>query len=157
MSGGLYRCVVRQDWLDANGHVTARRFLDVFLDAGDLWLRDLGLGPAYAETGHAVFTGDLHVTFVREVPAHATLTVDSRLIDADPRRLVLHQELVIDGSGVLAATAEQLFVHVDTALRRAAPFPPGRQTENLRLLEPTPGTRRNVGRHVALAAGAPQR
>lgn len=157
MRHGVYRCVVRPDWLDANGHMTARRFLDVFIDAGDLWLRDQGLGPTYAKGGHAVFTGDLHVTFVREVPAHATLTIDSRLTDADARRLVLHQELFVGPDGALAATAEQLFVHVNTSSRRVAPFPPERQAAIERLLDRNIKARRNVGRRVGLASGAPQR
>jgi acyl-CoA thioesterase FadM len=157
MKDGIYRCGVRQDWLDANGHMTARRFLDVFLDAGDLWLRHLGLGPTYTNGGHSIFTGDLHITFVREVPAHATLSVDSRLIDADARRLVLHQELIVNQGGFLAASAEQLFVHVDTTSRRAAPFPPERQAANERSLDREVEARRNVGRRVGLRSGAPQR
>ena len=154
---GIYRCVVRGDWLDSNGHVTAARYSGVFLDAGDLWLRDMGLGPDYATQGYAIFTGDMHVTFVREVPGHATLTVTSVVTEVDARRFVLHQDMTLDGEGHLAATAEQMFINVDTVSRRTAPFP----EDVLVRLEKRAGVDvsalRNVGRRVALTSGAPER
>ena len=43
------------------------------------------------------------------------------MLDADPRRLHVFHSLWREGDGALLATAEQLFLHVDTAARRAAP------------------------------------
>jgi acyl-CoA thioesterase FadM len=43
------------------------------------------------------------------------------VLDCDPRRLHVFHSLWRQGDGALLATAEQLFLHVDTVARRAAP------------------------------------
>ena len=43
------------------------------------------------------------------------------VIDCDPRRLHVFHSLWRESDGALLATAEQLFLHVDTVARRAAP------------------------------------
>ena len=43
------------------------------------------------------------------------------MLDFDARRLHVFHSLWREGDGELLATAEQLFLHVDTVARRAAP------------------------------------
>ncbi|RXG90906.1 thioesterase family protein [Bradyrhizobium vignae] len=154
----IYRCQVRSSWLDANGHMNARWHFEVFSDASDLACHDLGLGVSYIQEGHSVFTGDFHITYVREIPAGTSLTITTRIVDLDAKRFVLHQEMIDDRNQLLAATAEQLQLNVGTASRRVEPFRSevftrlrdAQRNQDVNLL-------RNVGRAASLAAGAPAR
>lgn len=154
----MYRCHVRTSWLDVNGHMNARRYFEVFSDAGDLALRDLGFDISYLTGGHSIFTGDFHITYVREIHAGGSLTVATRILDLDAKRFVLHQEMTEDRSGGLAATAEQLQLNVGVASRKVEPFRPEvfeRLGEAQRDQDKSP--LRNVGRVASLIAGAPAR
>ncbi|MGY4627092.1 thioesterase family protein [Bradyrhizobium sp. USDA 4486] len=154
----IYRCHVQASWLDLNGHMSARSYLDVFSDAGALALRDLGLGPSYLEGSHTVFTGDFHITYVREIHAGGTLTVATRILDLDTKRFVFHQEMTDDSDGALAATAEHLQLNVGLVSRKVEPFR-SEIFDRLRKAQHGQGEAppRNVGRAASLTAGAPAR
>lgn len=154
----IYRCQVRSSWLDPNGHVNARRHFEVFSDASDLACHDLGMGVPYIQEGHSVFTGDFHITYVREIPAGTSLTIATRIVDLDAKRFVLHQEMTDDRDGALAATAEQLQLNVGMTSRKVEPFRP-EILNRLRDAQRDQGTTspRNVGRVASLTAGAPAR
>ncbi|MDE5446773.1 hypothetical protein GWG65_36575 [Bradyrhizobium sp. CSA207] len=154
----IYRCHVRTPWLDMNGHMNARTYFEVFSDAGDLALRDLGFDLSYLAGGHSVFTGDVHITYGREILAGGSLTVATRILDLDVRRFVLHQEMTDDRNGALAATAEQLQLNVGVVSRKVEPFCP-EIFERLRQARGGQGASppRNVGRVASLIAGAPAR
>lgn len=133
-------------------------YFEVFFDAYTLACRDLGLGPAYLEQGQSLFAADLHMTYVREVRAGGTLTIKTRIIDFDAKRFVLHQEMIDDRDGALAATAEQVQLNVGVASRRVEPF----RAEVLEMLRKArrdqgESAPRNVGRAATLKAGAPAR
>ncbi|UPK20516.1 thioesterase family protein [Bradyrhizobium sp. 131] len=154
----IYRCNVRTAWLDVNGHMNARPYFEVFSEAGDLACQDLGLGPSYLKDGYSLFTGDFHITYVREIHAGGSLTVATRILDLDARRFVLHQEMIDDRNGGLAATAEQLQLNVGVASRKVEPFRL-ESFERLREVQLRPGASppRNVGRVTSLTSGAPAR
>ena len=62
-----------------------------------------------------MFTVETHIRFLAECSDGQTLTASTILVDADDKRLRLYSELYADG--VLAATGESLYVHVDTTAR----------------------------------------
>ncbi|ANW03030.1 hypothetical protein LMTR13_25630 [Bradyrhizobium icense] len=138
--------------------MSARSYLDVFSDAGVLALRELGFGPPYLKGGHSIFTGDFHITYVREIRAGGSLTVATRILDLDSKRFVFHQEMTGDSNGALAATAEHLQLNVGVASRKVEPFLP-EIFERLRGARHGQGASppRNVGRAASLMAGAPTR
>lgn len=152
-----YRCHVRTSWLDYNGHMNVRPYIETFFDAADLAVRDLDLGASYSAGGHTLFTGDFHITYVAEVLAGGTLTIVTRVLDVDSKRFLLHQEMINDRSGGLAATAEHLQLNVGVESRRVEHF----SEKTLRLLRDAQqcgeGSPRNIGRAAILAAGPPSR
>ncbi|MDH2348667.1 thioesterase family protein [Bradyrhizobium sp. SSUT77] len=154
----IYRCPVRASWVDINGHMNVDPYFEVFFDAYILACRDLGLGQTYFEQGQFLFASDLHITYVREVRAGATLTVKTRVIDFDAKRFVLHQEMIDDRDGALAATAEHVQLNVGVTSHKVEPF----RTEVLGRLrkaqqDEVESAPRNVGRAAILNAGAPAR
>jgi acyl-CoA thioester hydrolase len=121
-----YRQQVRPEWLDYNGHLNDASYALVLTRAHELLLEHLGLSAAYRESHRAsMFTVEMHLRYLAEVSAGQTMTAATTVVEADSKRLRLHSELYADG--LLAATGECLYVHVDTAAGRSAPLPGDRQ------------------------------
>jgi acyl-CoA thioester hydrolase len=121
-----YRELVAPEWLDYNGHLNDSSYAIVLTRAHELLLEHLGLSADYRESHQAsMFTVDMQLSFVAEVTEGQTVTAATRVVGADHKKLRLHSELYADG--VLAATGECLYLHVDTAAGRTAPLPADRQ------------------------------
>ncbi|HET6174222.1 MAG TPA: carnitine 3-dehydrogenase [Gaiellales bacterium] len=119
----LHSAVVGPDWVDYNGHAHESRYLQVFGDSSDALFAYLGIDPEYLEAG-SYFTVESHLSHLREALLDDCLSVTTQVLDFDPRRLHVFHSLWREGDGALLATAEQLFLHVDTVARRAAPAEP---------------------------------
>jgi len=104
---------VRKDWIDYNGHMNMA-FYNVVFDKGvDHVFDGLGIGAAYMEeTNGSCFTMEIHVTLFLQM-FHAK-------------------------KDYLAATMEQMVLHVDLNERRAAPMPESVQT-NVQMLREAHG------------------
>ena len=119
----LHRAQVAPDWVDYNGHAHESRYLQVFGDASDALFAYLGIDAAYLAAG-SYFTVESHLSHLREALLDDRLAVTTQVLDWDARRLHVFHSLWREGDGALLATAEQLFLHVDTVARRAAPAAP---------------------------------
>jgi len=115
---------VEPAWIDYNGHLNMA-YYNVLIDrAVDEAFALVGLGPDYIRERHAsYFAVEAHVRYLRELKANDPVRVTVRLIDYDAKRLHHFCELHHADEGWLSATSEQLALHVDTKLRRVAPFP----------------------------------
>lgn len=130
-SGGALRLLeteVRPEWVDYNGHMTDSRYLQVFGDATDALLRYAGVDDAYRRSGRALYTVESHVTHQAEARSLEPLYVTSRVLEVDDKRVRLFHTLHRARDGVQVATAEQLYLHVDTAAARAAAMDSGVRT-----------------------------
>ena len=146
-----YREQVREEWLDYNGHLNDASYAIVLTLAHELLLEHLGLSAAYRESHQAsMFTVEMHLRYVAEVNAGQTITAATLVVEADHKRLRLHSELYADG--VLAATGECLYLHVDTAAGRTAPLPDDRQARVDALRDAHAGLPRPA--HLGLGVGA---
>jgi carnitine 3-dehydrogenase len=116
---------VRPEWIDYNGHMTDWRYLQVFGDATDALFRHAGVDEAYRSSGRALYTVESHLRHQAEARAQESLYVTTRLLQVDDKRVRLFHSLHRGRDDVLVATAQQLYVHVDTAARRSAPFDAG--------------------------------
>jgi carnitine 3-dehydrogenase len=115
---------VRPEWIDYNGHMTDARYFQVFGDAVDVLLRRLGIDEAYRAAGSSPFTAETHVAYLAEVGQNESIHVTTQVLDVDPKRFRLFHRLVRSRDDVIAATAEQLWLHVDTRAGKTAPMPP---------------------------------
>ena len=116
----LHTAQVAPEWVDYNGHAHESRYLQVFGDASDALFAYLGIDDAYLATG-SYFTVESHLSHLREALLDDRLAVATQVLDCDARRLHVFHSLTREADGELLATAEQLFLHVDTVARRAAP------------------------------------
>ncbi|BBG02349.1 MULTISPECIES: thioesterase family protein [Pseudonocardia] len=106
---------VRPEWIDYNGHLSEPYYVLVFGDATTALMDRTGMDPAYrAASGCSLYTVEAHVRYLAEIGPGAALTVRTRVLGRDAKRLRLWHELYTgpDGTGPLAATEELMCLHV---------------------------------------------
>jgi acyl-CoA thioester hydrolase len=115
---------VRPEWIDYNGHMNVAYYVLAFDHATDALLDHVGLGAAYVRAeNRSIFVMEMHVTYEREVKAGDPLSIASRVLGVDDKRVHLIHEMRHAGEGWLAATNELVLMHVDLEERRSCPLP----------------------------------
>jgi carnitine 3-dehydrogenase len=109
------------EWVDYNGHVHESRYLQLFADATDALLADVGVDAGYLAEGGSYFTVETHLSHLRQLEVGDLVRVTTQVLDSDEKRLHVFHVLLRDGEAEPVATAEQMLVHVDTGTGRAAP------------------------------------
>ena len=109
------------EWVDYNGHVHESRYLQLFADATDTLLGDLGVDAGYLAGGGSYFTVETHLSHLRQLEAGDHVHVTTQVLDSDEKRLHVFHVLFREGEIDPLATAEQMLLHVDTESGRAAP------------------------------------
>jgi carnitine 3-dehydrogenase len=120
----LHTLRVPPEWVDYNGHVHESRYLQAFGDSSDALFRYVGIDAAYLDAAGSYYTVETHLSLLREASAGELLHVTTQILGFDDKRLHVFHELYRSGEEVPLATAEQMFVHVDSAEARASPADP---------------------------------
>lgn len=114
---------VEPQWTDYNGHLNMAYYNVLFDRANDDALARLGMNLDYVKNRRlTIYTAEIHVTYVRELHQGQKVYATFQLIDHDEKRLHVFQELYHE-DGWLAATSEQLALHIDMSGPKVAPFP----------------------------------
>lgn len=117
-----FRCRVRTEWIDYNGHLSEAYYVLVFGFATDALMDFVGIDEKYrSSSGCSLYTVEAHVRYLQEVGPDSELTVRTKIVDSGPKKVRLCHEMTVDG--VLVATEEILALHVDGAQGRSAPLP----------------------------------
>lgn len=126
-------CPVRKvepAWVDLNGHMNMAYYHLLFDESLDVAFTDLGIGWEYTRQGQgSCFTAEVHVCYINELKQDAPVRVTYQLLDWDAKRIHIFGHMYHAETGELAATSEQMCIHVDMTTRRAAPFPEAIQTK----------------------------
>jgi acyl-CoA thioester hydrolase len=116
---------VEPQWIDYNGHLNMAYYHVMFDRAVDEVFSLVGLSQDYVDTRHgSFFTAESHILYKRELTEGDMVRVTAQLIAFDDKRLHYYLEMRHAGEGWLAATSENLSLHVDMTSRKATPFPP---------------------------------
>ncbi len=116
----LHQGTVRPDWVDYNNHMTESRYLQAFGDATDALLRHIGVDAEYHAAGHSFYTAETHIVHLCELAGQEPFRITTQILGADDKRIHLFHRLYHARSDELAATAEQMLLHVDTRAGRVA-------------------------------------
>jgi acyl-CoA thioester hydrolase len=121
----IARSEVLPEWIDFNGHMNVAYYVLAFDKALDHFCERYDLSLDYMKRAKcSTFVLEAHISYLQEVlqgdPLHFTL----QLLDVDAKRLHYFMRMYHAEKGFLAATDEQLMVHVDMTERRVAPMPP---------------------------------
>ena len=124
----LHAARVATEWVDFNNHMTESRYLQVFGDATDATLRFVGADDEYMASGRSFYTVESHIRHLREVAGGEPITVATRVLGCDEKRVHLYHRMFHGERGgergTELATGEHMLLHVDTAAGRAAPAAP---------------------------------
>ena len=121
----LFRCEVRSDWVDYNGHMTESRYLEVCGHATDALLAHIGCNAQYRAQGLSFYTVETHLRFLAEIRSGEKVKVATQVLGSDDKRLHLfHSLLDVQGERPIA-TAENMLLHVDTRTGKSMPMRPG--------------------------------
>lgn len=109
--------------IDANGHMNVGFYNVIFDQALDELLKPLDLDWTYVQrTNFSTFVLETHVCYLQEVLEGDNLRFTFQLLNQDAKRLHYFLQMFQAEKGYLAATSEQLLVHVDLNTRRTCPF-----------------------------------
>jgi carnitine 3-dehydrogenase len=120
----LLDTVVRPEWVDYNRHMSDFRYGQVFGDAVDVLFRRAGVDETYRATGRMYYTVENHIKHLGEAKVGEPLYVTVQVLAADDKRLHVFQRLHRGRDDKLIATAEQMYLHVDTKAAKASPADP---------------------------------
>lgn len=115
---------VESQWIDLNGHMNMAYYNLLFDEALDQLFNDIGVGWQYTQQGDgSCFTAEIHVTYLDELKDGDPVRISYQMLDWDQKRLHLFGRMYHATQNYLAATSEQMCIHVDMKSRRAAPMP----------------------------------
>ena len=115
---------VEDHWIDYNGHLNMAYYNVLFDRCVDEAYELIGVGVDYVEKGrHSFFTAEVHLRYLRELHAGDQVRVTFQLLDFDRKRLHTFQQLFHAEHGWVAATSENMSLHVDMEARKTAEFP----------------------------------
>jgi acyl-CoA thioester hydrolase len=118
------RMSVEPAWIDYNGHMNMAYYHVLFDRAVDEAFGVVGLGQDYLhDRGASFFTAEVHTLYKRELGLRDAVRVTLQLVDFDEKRLHFYQEIRHAEEGWVAATSENLCLHVELARRKVTPFP----------------------------------
>ena len=115
---------VQPAWIDYNDHMNMAYYSLAFDLSLDHVYDRLGLGPDYKQGACCTtFSLEAHVMYLREVLLGDPLCVTYQMLDWDVKRLHFIGQMYHAEEGYLAATSEQISMHISLETRRSAPFP----------------------------------
>jgi len=114
---------VPADWIDYNGHMNESRYLEVFGYATDALLARIGMDEAMLARGFSYYTVETHLRHLGEIRLGEGYVATTQIIGHDGKRIHLFHRLH-HADGRLAATGEQMMLHVDTARHKACEAAP---------------------------------
>jgi acyl-CoA thioester hydrolase len=115
---------VAPDFIDANGHMNIRHYLDHGALGADALMRAVGVDDAYRSARRmGVFTAEHHLRYVAEMHEGTRFTVHPLFLDRSDNAGHLVALILDRTHGVLSCTVEILLVHVSMDSRRPTDFP----------------------------------
>ncbi|MGY3538025.1 carnitine 3-dehydrogenase [Bradyrhizobium sp. USDA 4515] len=112
---------IPHDWLDASGHISETRYLQLCINANNTLLRSVGIGHEYLSRRGGYDTVETHLSRLRELYAGDCVQVLTHVLAADDKSLHLFHVLMREGDETPAATGEQMLVHIDVPSGRHGP------------------------------------
>ncbi|WP_036516780.1 thioesterase family protein [Nocardioides sp. J54] len=120
----LHEGDVTPDFIDANGHMNIRHYLDAGAFAADVLLRRIGVDDAYrASRRRGVFTAEHHIRYFTEMHAGGRFSAHTAFVARSAKAGHLLSFILDREHERLSCTVEIIVVAVDLETRRPADFP----------------------------------
>jgi acyl-CoA thioester hydrolase len=110
--------------LDHMGHMNVQHYTARFDEATWHFFASIGITAAYLKSaGRGMAAVEQKTLYKRELVAGDLIYVHSELLELTAKSVRFRHHMFNAASDVEAASTELVAVHIDTALRKAAPFP----------------------------------
>ncbi|WP_224823282.1 carnitine 3-dehydrogenase [Cognatishimia sp. MH4019] len=116
--------VIPVDWTDYNGHMNEGRYGQIFSDAADAVMAEIGADATYIAGGLSYFTVETTVKYLKETHAGERVHVASRITLADGKKLRLWHEMIRSADDTVLASCDQFLLHVSLETRASCPPAP---------------------------------
>lgn len=127
---------VEAAWVDLNGHMNMAYYHLLFDESLDKVFTELDIGWDYTQLGEgSTFTAEVHVCYLEEMREGEPVRVTYQMLDWDAKRIHVFGHMYHAEKGYLAATSEQMCMHVDMKTRRVSPFPENAQKKIAAMME----------------------
>jgi len=124
----LYKDVVREDWIDYNGHLNDGYYAVSFGIAVEDFLKHVDLHTDYlTQSSCTIYTVEAHISYLRELKVGTAIEVHCQVLGFDEKRIHLYQEMFNAEEGYLAATYEGMFLHINQDILKTVAMPEDRQ------------------------------
>jgi carnitine 3-dehydrogenase len=117
----IHERVVPNEWVDYNGHTNDSRYMQISSEAGDKFMRLIGVDEAYLQAGCSYYTVESHLNFVAQSHAGDHLYVTTQLLGHDAKRFHLWVSVHQAADDSVVCTSEHMMIHVDTRAGKASP------------------------------------
>ncbi|MBK1695766.1 carnitine 3-dehydrogenase [Rhodovibrio salinarum] len=117
----LLDAVVPPEAVDYNRHMTESHYLALFGQTADALLAAIGLDADALAAGHSYFTAESHLRHLGQLRLGDQVYLTTQILGADEKRIHAFHRLRRADDHTLAATAEQMYLHVDTTTDRVCP------------------------------------
>ncbi len=115
---------VDPSWIDSYGHMNTAKYVYVFDHFGYVLFKHYGIGEEYTrEKRCGLYNLEIRTCYLRELLSGEALKLRLRVLNSDDKRMIVLYELFRVRDDVLAATMEQLSIHVDLNTRKVSKFP----------------------------------
>jgi acyl-CoA thioester hydrolase len=115
---------VEPGWIDMNGHMNIRHYLDIGGHSTDQVCRAMGINDDYrAIRRMGVFTAEQHLTYLQEMHLGTPITAHVRILERSAKVGHLVSLIMDREKDRLACIFETVLVHVDMDARSGLPFP----------------------------------
>jgi acyl-CoA thioester hydrolase len=115
---------VEPEFIDINGHMNIRHYLDYGAMGADVLIRRIGIDGAYrGERRLGVFTAEHHIRYFTEMHEGDTFSTHALVLDRSERAAHLLAIILDRSDEMVSCTVEIVLVHVDMDSRRPVPFP----------------------------------
>tara|TARA_Y100000590_G_C15287870_1_gene851323 strand:- start:245 stop:733 length:489 start_codon:yes stop_codon:yes gene_type:complete len=124
------------EWIDYNNHMNVAYYVLAFDKAIDEVYGILGLGPDYRQSyNKSTFALESHVTYAKEVILDDKIKFTAQLIDSNKKCLHFFLCMINENKNYIAATYENISIHVDLQTKKSTYFPESLQKKIDRLMD----------------------
>ncbi|HEY3655557.1 MAG TPA: thioesterase family protein [Steroidobacteraceae bacterium] len=145
--------VIRDDYLDRNGHLNTGYYAVLIDRAAELTFRALGMGWARIREAHvSQFSLTSRLIHYREVFRDSPLSFSFRMLDLDDKRVHFFITMLHAREGWAAAASEGVSMCIDISKRRSMAWPPAikRRLEALLAVHRRSELPKDAGQRVAM-------
>ena len=108
---------------DINGHLNIRHYIGIASEGLDESLVEVGVATDWRHTGLAVFSAEHHLSYFTELHTGDNISVRVRLLGRSERAVHAVIYLVDETNQRVAYQQEEVFLRIDMATRKTAPWP----------------------------------